>query len=194
MSDVTDLDMLDYALLKVMADEGKPLWKKRVHEHITERYGDFPQTTPNVSVQTIGRRVDRLASKGLAENLIIEPDNLNRNMVIAYTLTDDGEDALRRKQEMLLKQVIRHNIFPEDEDPHLSKTALIEVMQDFYEFEDTVKDQFTQYAYEEIITFLTIRYARKNTVDVLDDGHLSKYNDLLDEHNNLLDALGLQQQ
>ncbi len=192
MADAANLDILDYAILKTLADEGRPLWKSRLHHSVTEEYDGFPDATNDVSVQTIGRRIDRLASEGYTENVIVDPDDISRNLVIAYTLTDEGEDALKEKQKTLLKQIVKHNIFPEDDDPGLSKEGLLSIMQDYFDFSDEVREQFAEFEYTEIVTFLTIRYARKKTVDVLDEGHLSDYSDILKDHNDLLHALGLE--
>lgn len=190
MASLDNLDTLDYAVLKTVCDHESPVWKTKVYNYITENEKDFP-VLDSISQQTIGRRMDRLLSEEYLTNEIVEPDSVPRGMLIAYDVTEDGREALQEKRRALLKRAVKHSIFPEEEGSGLDKHSLITLMQDEYEFGDDRKEQFQDYDYTELVTFLTIRYARKNATDTLDSGHMDKYEQVLDDHPELLEALGL---
>lgn len=78
----TSIDLLDLQILAILRDD--PLWKKRIAHQIN-----------NVSVQTIGRRVDALHDKGLLESCIIAPDDIKRDLIIAFETTETGRAALQ---------------------------------------------------------------------------------------------------
>lgn len=96
------VDKVDYAILTVLEDTDSPLWKKRIHTAMTEQEDKLPGH-PDVSTQTIGRRVDTLHDNALIQSSIVSPEDLKRDLIIAYTLTAEGEAALKEKREQLME-------------------------------------------------------------------------------------------
>lgn len=136
MRDTTEtIDEVDYAVLKVIQDAGQPLWKKRVHDLIGEREDQLP-LLGNVSVQTVGRRIDSLHNERLLENVIVRPDNIDRDMVIAYELTEDGEDTLTEKRRAYLRDIVRQDIFIDFRDEDLPQGPLLQAMKDEFDLSD----------------------------------------------------------
>lgn len=80
-SQLTQLDAIDLELLCLLADE--PLWKTKAHERLGKR-----------SIQTIGRRINKLQDHGLLTTHILAPDDLNRDLIIAFTTNDAGTALL----------------------------------------------------------------------------------------------------
>lgn len=76
------LTIIDLQILAELRDD--PLWKKRIAHQID-----------NVSIQTIGRRVDALRDKGLLDSCIIAPDDIKRDLIIAFETTEQGRAALQ---------------------------------------------------------------------------------------------------
>lgn len=185
-----EFDNLDYAILKAVHDAETPQWKTAVHDYLDTHEARLPITN-NVSAQTIGRRVDRLMYEGYLENNIISPEELNRELIIAYEPTEKGRAAIEEKREELLRGQIKQNIFPEEDGEPLSAEKLVALMQDEYGFSDAQRDAFAEYDRDEIIAFLTIRYAQKNAVNVLDEGHVKEYKEQLIQHNGLAEAIGI---
>lgn len=77
-----DVDLLDLQILVILRDA--PLWKQQVANQID-----------TVSVQTVCRRVDTLRDNGLLESCIISPDDIKRDLIIAFTTTEQGCAALQ---------------------------------------------------------------------------------------------------
>lgn len=77
-----NLDLLDLQILGILQDD--TLWKKRIANHID-----------TVSIQTIGRRVDTLRDNGLLDSCIISPDDIKRDLIIAFETTEQGCAALQ---------------------------------------------------------------------------------------------------
>lgn len=109
------IDTTDYALLQCIRDAKDPLWKNAVHSRLLERADELPGVD-EVSVQTVGRRIDTLHENALITSEIINPDDLRRALIIGYTLTADGAAALRQKQEDLLKEYLSGDREPEQNE------------------------------------------------------------------------------
>lgn len=97
-----DLDKVDYALLSCLRDNGG-LWKKKIHEELQARAEEFPGDI-DVSSQTVGRRIEKFHEKTYVSTTIINPDDLPRDLIIAYNLTEEGAEMLREKRLDLLKE------------------------------------------------------------------------------------------
>lgn len=186
-----DIDAVEYSVLKTFYDLNRPLWKKRVHEFITEHQYDMP-IDGSVSHKSVGQRIDRLKYEGYLEQTIANPDDTNREQLIAYTITDEGEYAMASHRNILLRQVLMNHLFHQNQHSELPKTAIINLMQDQYEFSDEVKKQLFEHDRDSIIAFLLIRYAQKEAVDILDHGQLGQYRDVLDNHPDIKNGLNIQ--
>lgn len=98
------IDEVDYAILTIV-EEYDAVWKKRVHDLILERRQELPHME-TVSVQTVGRRINKLQDAGLLESCILSPDELNRDLIIGYSLSDKGTTALQEKRDRWLQNEI----------------------------------------------------------------------------------------
>lgn len=189
--DELDIDNVDYAILKSFYGTNEPLWKKRVYEYLKEQK-DYLPIEDAVSVQTVGRRMDRMKYERYLENVVVSPNDTPRNQIIAYVLTEKGENALETHRDRLLKHALKQHLFPEETKQEMTKPSLIRLMQEQYEFSDDIKDQLMEYERDSIIAFLLIQYAQKEFVDILDHGVLEEHEQLLDNHPNIKDALNIQ--
>lgn len=99
------LDETDYALMQCLSDADTPLWKKELHTRLTEQ--EHPLLGIDAtSIQTVSRRIDRLHNHAIVTSTIISPQTVQRDFIIAYMLTADGEELLHRKGRALLRQYI----------------------------------------------------------------------------------------
>lgn len=96
-----DIDLLDYAILTVITESDDSMWKKAIRNELQERGDALPGDT-DVSVQTIGRRIDALHDNAYIESCIVSPEELRRDLIIAYKLTEDGRIVKREKESKLL--------------------------------------------------------------------------------------------
>lgn len=101
--DAESIDRVDLTILMVLEDAGEPLWKKSVHRYLAE-FAAVPDRISDVSVQTVGRRIDRLHENGLLAPSIVTPEDINRDLIIAYQITETGRTVLQRKREDILRQ------------------------------------------------------------------------------------------
>ena len=86
MEQVTaELDLLDLRILHLLTDN--PLWKTKIY-----------RTLDTHSVQTIGRRVDRLQNNGLLDTCILTPEEIKRELIIGYKTSDSGQRLLTEYQ------------------------------------------------------------------------------------------------
>jgi hypothetical protein len=98
-----DIDNMDFSILKTIADADGPLWKKQVHRRIQNRLQTLP-ASDSVSVQTIGRRIDRLKEDGYLAPCIVRPEGINRDLIIAFETTETGRNAVYSQQDDLLRE------------------------------------------------------------------------------------------
>jgi len=89
-ADSPNLSKTDLHILVILADQ--TLWKKRIHKTLQEHGTDDTA----VSVQTVGRYVDRLRENDLLDIRLVNPDNVSRSVIAAYTTTEKGDRALNR--------------------------------------------------------------------------------------------------
>lgn len=98
---MTEIDDTDYALLVAIADAEKPLWKKRIRTQLQNHDLPLPGNI-ELSLQSIGRRINALHDRGLVDTKIVEPSNISQNMIIGYTLTEKGRHVLNTKRGDIL--------------------------------------------------------------------------------------------
>jgi DNA-binding Lrp family transcriptional regulator len=183
------IDDTDFAILKCIQDFGKPLWKNKIHESITERADELPLKS-SVSVQTVGRRVDDLTDDGFVESAIISPDEIKRDLIIAFKLTDQGRDAIRERTEEYLQNVVQSSMFTIAETDHIGKPALLELIEDNFGIDDEMKDRLdTEYDRDELVTLLTLYYVKQEISDVFTDGDAEKFVDLTEDSREISEAL-----
>lgn len=176
---VSSIDTTDFLILKCLEDTSKPLWKNMIHEQQPRILGG------KVSVQTVGRRVDKLRDEGMIDSCIVSPEGIKRDLIIAFKLTETGKDALHTKRRQLLLDAVQEEIFRGAAPEHnLDRDALIELIGD--EFELGTEGQnllHNEYNREELLTFLTLYYVKGELEDILHQDNVQKF-EALAQHND----------
>lgn len=162
-----NIDNIDFAIMTLINNADRPLWKNRIHERLHNRQEQLPITN-GVSVQTIGRRVDALQEAGHLETVIASPDDLKRDLIIAFTLTDDGTTALHQKREAILKGIINDTIFRDEKHTDIGKEALVALMNDHFCSDDAPELTTDDHEENELLAILTLYYAEQEALDIFD--------------------------
>ncbi len=160
-----DIDNIDFAIMTLINNADRPLWKNRIHERLHNRQDRLP-ITKGVSVQTVGRRVDALQEDGYMETVIASPDDLKRDLIIAFKLTDDGKTVLHEKRESVLKGIINDTIFRDEKHTDIGKTALVALMNDHFCGDDTPDLSADDHEEQQLLAILTLHYAEKEALNV----------------------------
>ncbi len=129
MSDQIDLDNVDYAILSCLNRDDIPQWKKALHDHLHQTSDMYPGEI-TVSLQTVIRRIDDLHRSGHISSVIINPSDLDRDLIIGYQLADTGRDALHEKREELLRTCLP-GLFSVEHIPY-PKTVLTHLVAEHY--------------------------------------------------------------
>lgn len=160
-----DIDNIDLAIMTLINNADRPLWKNRIHERLHDDRDALPITT-GVSVQTVGRRVDTLQDKEHLETVIASPDDLKRDLIIAFKLTDQGQDILTQKQELILKDIIHETLFSKEKHTDIGKEALVALINDHFAGEDTQPLSAHDHEEKELLSILTMYYAEQEAMNV----------------------------
>jgi hypothetical protein len=183
-----DIDITDFTILYTVQQHEKPLWKNKIHGWIIDNADRLP-LTDGVSVQTVGRRVDDLVDDTLLETVIVSPDEIKRDLIIAFRLTEDGQSAIRSYRETLLRQTVCHHVFDESVDHTVDVTALITLMAHKFGWDETVRrDLAARYTAAELAAFLVTAYIDDRVTARFDDD-TRKLRDLLTRYNDMADTL-----
>ncbi len=171
--DVNDIDTTDYAILQSLSEVNDPVWKKKLHVRINEQHERFPGVN-SVSVQTVGRHVDKLHDLAYLESCIVSPENLNRDLIISYRLTDDGVTVLQKKRESLIKS---HIIQTENAD----KAELLELIQQEIGLDEETMSFLSERDRSEVIATAEIYYMRKYLDENLDEETITTLRELMSD-------------
>lgn len=187
-----EIDAVDYSILACVDRHGKA-WKKKAHACITENQKKFPGNT-DISLQTVGRRMDDLHEEGLLETRIISPDGMNRDLMIGYVLTDNGYEAMTAQRERFLKEMVMDAseamlYADKDTDFSISREALIELMCAELDIDDTAREDIVeQSSMKELTAVLMEYYFRKNAARSLDEAAEDRIATLILDTPKLRDA------
>lgn len=183
------IDETDFAILKSVKDLDRPLWKNKIHERITENYDRLP-LIDSVSVQTVGRRVDALTEEEYLESVIISPEEIKRDLIIAFKLTEQGVEAVEQKAEQYLQETVQAEVFSDEDKPRIGKKAMLELMQEKFGIEEGNKEQLdTEYSRDELLTLLVIYYVRNEIVDAFTNKNVEELLDMVKVDGDLSEAL-----
>lgn len=157
------IDAVDYGILKCIDIHGES-WKKNVHEWVSDNSEELPEMEA-VSAQTIGRRIDQLHEEGLLESCILSPDSVNRDLIIGYRLSKEGEEVLGEKRNEFLRDHIlqAHEalLSPYEGEVPVKREALISLISDEFDISpETQEEVLKQCGTSELITVLAIHYFR----------------------------------
>lgn len=157
--DTRDLDRVDYALLAAVTDADEPLWKKRIHAYLRDHVEQLPIEDP-VSLQTVGRRIDRLHEDEYVASDIVSPDGLNRDLIIGYTITQDGHDAFHAAGHALLKRYATADV-------DCSHAAAVALIDRHIPITPDTRQQLDDASTADLRTLIELAYAQER----LKDGH-----------------------
>lgn len=159
------LDTVDYAVLTaVAAHDGA--WKKRVHDWLHAHSDEMPDVAP-VSMQTVGRRIDRLYRDDLLATEIISSDAVNRDLIIAYALTNAGREAQAAKRHELLRHAVQQasdvlHPVPDSDPGRIQRDALLALLCDEFNIMGRTRDRLEYCSTQELLTLLAIHYLRQD--------------------------------
>lgn len=167
------IDDVDFSIMKIIRDSRSPLWKKEIHRKLTDG-GGLPNVQ-EVSVQTVGRRVDALHEDGHLESCIISPNEINRDLIIAFKITDQGHDVFAgKRREILRDYIFRSSILTDRETEPTSNTDILaELMVDELELGDTHLETLKDREARELLALLAVHYLREGIRDALDEEHVA---------------------
>lgn len=174
------IDTTDYSILKCLHDADRSLWKKRVYQEFNERQDVLP-ITEAASLQTVGRRVDRLYDDGHLENAIVSPQDVARDMIIGYTLTPQGRKAMDEKRTALLQEIAGDEIFGGDERPEMDGLVLAELISDELEIGEESSTLHENYGRNELLAFIGTYLIKKQTAALTEDD-IQQFRDSLVQH------------
>lgn len=172
-----DADMVDYAILTCLETAERPLWKKALHQRLDHHAHRFPgDTTP--SMQTVIRRIDRLHEHGHVSSTIVNPAEINRELIIAYEITDTGKSAVQETQEELIAQYSTALLAGEPVDA--PKPVLLALLEDRFQCdEDTLAALKQQCSSREILLLLTLQKLQTVIADRVQADNLQHLQELV---------------
>lgn len=173
--------------MRCLYDADQPLWKNRIHEQYEERFDD------TLSVQTIGRRVDSMHDAGLVESCILSPDNVNRDLIIGYMLTDTGRDALARERRDILLDAAQPTLFratsTDTEERPISKTELVDLLCDEFQLDgDTGTRLEQEYSWDELTVLAIVYLVKHRAINVFTDTDLEQVADIISQSPEIADV------
>lgn len=180
MSDEHCIDIIDFLIMKCLREHDAPLWKNRIHEH----HNGFGESA---SVQTIGRRVDALVEDEHLDSCIVSPDDINRDLIIAYKLTENGRAAFQQKRRDMLEEAVCSNLFCDKETLEYSKAELVDLICNEFNYPDAVREHLeAEYTETEIVTVLALDLLNKEAIEVFGDAEpVKRFHDVVLEEREL---------
>ncbi|MFB6077098.1 MAG: hypothetical protein ABEK12_03135 [Candidatus Nanohaloarchaea archaeon] len=185
-----DIDDVDFSILKVLRDMDRPLWKKKIHRQLTDHDGGIPRVR-DVSVQTIGRRVDDLHERGHVESCIISPSEINRDLIIAFKVTENGCRAVESKREEILREyAFRSGIFRGEAGNSAADTdTLADLMTKELGLDSSTEAVMREYGMTELQTILAVHYLKRGLRERITEEHVDRLADLAREEDRIADLL-----
>ncbi len=156
----TGIDTVHYVILELLSE---PRWKSKIHTDI-EGIGDEQLLDTVPSTQTVSRRVDELTDAGYLTTCILSPAEVDRDLIIGYKRTADGDDVMAEKRDDILQEVA-HTTSNDacGQQRTVSKPALVKLIADAFDLDDTGKEQMQdRYDEEELLSLLALHYAQEN--------------------------------
>lgn len=164
-----DIDEVDFSILKVLAESDSPMWKTKIHRKLVEEDGGLPHAR-DISVQTVGRRVDDLLERELVESCIISPQEINRDLIIAFKPSEDGVQELENEREELLREYISVDALETGSYP--DEEILADLAVDELGADPAVSDSLQGCDTEGMWTLLSLHYLKEDMRELVDEEHL----------------------
>ncbi len=183
-----EIDTTGFTVLFTVQQHESPPWKNKLHGWIVDNADRLP-LSDGVSVQTVGRRVDDLVQRNFHETVIISPNDIKRDLIIAFRLTENGEAAITAKRETLLKQAVRQHMFNDETETRLHKNAVITLLLHKFGWDEHLRSNLeNRYSIEEIATFLAMTYIDEEATNLLGND-VQQFRDVLSRYNDMADTL-----
>ncbi|MDY6768958.1 MAG: hypothetical protein SVW02_02525 [Candidatus Nanohaloarchaea archaeon] len=182
-----DIDNIDFSIIKAVATTDEPLWKKQVHRRIKEERDTLPLDR-EISVQTIGRRIDELKEAGLLEPCIVNPEDINRDLIIAYHSTDRGEELLREKRDTMLREFAAEVILPASGD-RPSPATVADLAHRKFGVERDVLDRMVERDETYLSAVIAYAYLKEAVEDVMTEEDVERFGETVHENDRLVELL-----
>lgn len=158
MSQDKAVDDTSYVILDALSE---PRWKSNIQQSIADN-DDVLDGTP--SAQTVGRRVDEMCDAGLLSSCILSPDDTERDLIIGYKRTAQGDDAMGEKRSTMLEEVAHTTAnIACGQQRTMSCAALTKLIADEFDLDMVGKTRIDEeYGEEELLSLLTLHFAQEN--------------------------------
>lgn len=138
-----------------------------------------------VSLQTVGRRVDSLSEEEYLENKIVSPQDVPRDLIIGYALTEKGHDAMETKRGEILEDILQYELFSDTDEPSGIKTeALATLIADEFGLDNPVPNTVQHYSRNELLAFLGSYLLQKKTAEGFGEKDMERFQNILNEQQN----------
>jgi predicted transcriptional regulator len=190
--DEYEIDERDFEILEALYRKNGPLWKKRIHESIEH----------DITLQTIGRRVNKLRDAGLLDQCIVSAEGIKRKYIIAFDLTEDGEQAMKdKRRELLTSYALRsyvtlldldlEDVLKQKKVDEFSKEVLMRMLCEEYDLNDETQDLLRErFTREELSTIILVFEAKKSMANQLDEEFMDKVDELMETEELLREVIG----
>lgn len=180
---MNEIDDTEYALLAAIADAEQPLWKKRLHTRLQNRDPPLPGNT-DISLQSVGRRINTLHDQSLVETEIVEPDDISQSMIIGYTLTEKGRRVLNAKRGDILGTYAGWR--GKEVEAFDDRETLLQLLNDELGLNEEEHATLQEQGMEELLVF-TLLYQARRVSSTLDEQTAAAFREILEprqSHNN----------
>lgn len=177
------IDTVAFTILRCIQEHGKPLWKNRIYECQADVWSE------KVSVQTVGRRVDQLRDDGYLESCIIAPDDIKRDLIIAFKLTDKGREAVQQKRRDLLRQQLHHDIFGVEKGDRLENDMFRRLLREEFELSQENEAILDEHSRDELLALLVLYFVGDEIGNILSTEQIDEFVQHAQQHDELVDSL-----
>jgi hypothetical protein len=170
------IDKRDFDILYTVYTQEGPLWKKKIHDKIDT----------SITLQTVGRRVDRLRDADYLDPCIVSPKNIRRDYIIGFQLTEKGgEEIIEKRRELLEETALQAygDLFGfevGDASEGLERGRLIDLITDEYDLADGSVERLNDLDAEELRMFVCILEGKAKMNERFDDEPFRKYSSLVE--------------
>lgn len=178
------IDNVDFSILKCLKDTGETMWKKKIHQEMLACQETLP-LPQEISLQTLGRRIDKLHKKGYLRNAIINPKELTRDLIIAYRITDQGWNVVEEKREQLLRELVCRELYSDKDNIEIGKYALAALINDEFGLEDRDIETADNYSRDELLVLLGLYFLDQKVSNVFDETERAKFRDVIMENRKI---------
>lgn len=185
-----EIDDIDFSILKALNSSHRPLWKKQVHRLIVDD-GQGVADVDEVSVQTVGRRIDRLHENSLLEPCIIHPENINRDLIIAYKPTEKGENVLEEKRDEILRECASCTVLGDPASPDYECDTLAELAQRELGVAEETADRILECDPDCLQAVISYHYSKEALLESVNEEAIDRLAEIAQDDEELEEAFTL---